>query len=91
MNTNTKPSLNASLFVSPGKRLEDVPELDEYFLKRKMEEDEGHPATIAEYLQRSDTAIIYPEAPEEQARLGTPETVGQESEHGIRRSAAVFK
>lgn len=56
-----------------------------------MEEDGGHPATIAEYLQRSDTAIIYPEAPEEQTRLGTPETIGQEeSEHGMRRSAAVF-
>ncbi|XP_044071758.1 zinc finger E-box-binding homeobox 2a isoform X3 [Siniperca chuatsi] len=66
------------------KRLEGVSELDEYFLKRKLEEADGHPATIAEYLQRSDTAIIYPEAPEEVTRLGTPEAIGQdESEHDL--------
>ncbi|XP_076603039.1 zinc finger E-box-binding homeobox 2a isoform X2 [Chaetodon auriga] len=66
------------------KRLEGVSELDEYFLKRKLEETDGHPATIAEYLQRSDTAIIYPEAPEEVTRLGTPEAVGQDdSEHDL--------
>ncbi|XP_040912612.1 zinc finger E-box-binding homeobox 2a isoform X3 [Toxotes jaculatrix] len=65
-------------------RLEGVSELDEYFLKRKLEEGDGHPATIAEYLQRSDTAVIYPEAPEEVTRLGTPEAVGQdESEHDL--------
>ena len=67
------------------KRLEGFPELDEYFLKRKLEDSDGHPSTIAEYLQRSDTAIIYPEAPEEVTRLGTPEAVCQdESEHGER-------
>ncbi|XP_070832466.1 zinc finger E-box-binding homeobox 2a isoform X2 [Chaetodon trifascialis] len=66
------------------KRLEGVSELDEYFLKRKLEESDSHPATIAEYLQRSDTAIIYPEAPEEVTRLGTPEAVGQDdSEHDL--------
>lgn len=60
-------------------------ELDEYFLRRRLAEGEGHPVAIAEYLQRSDTAIIYPEAPEEQTRLGTPEAVGQEDcEHGRR-------
>lgn len=60
-------------------------ELDEYFLRRRLEEGEGHPVAIAEYLQRSDTAIIYPEAPEEATRLGTPEAVGQEDcEHGRR-------
>ncbi|XP_049450286.1 zinc finger E-box-binding homeobox 2a isoform X2 [Epinephelus fuscoguttatus] len=65
------------------KRLEGVYELDEY-LKSKLEEGDGHPATIAEYLQRSDTAIIYPEAPEEVTRLGTPEAIGQdESEHDL--------
>lgn len=70
-------------FPSAVKRLDGVSELDEYFLKRKLEEGDGHPATIAEYLQRSDTAIIYPEAPEEVTRLGTPEAIGQdESEHG---------
>ncbi|XP_072253705.1 zinc finger E-box-binding homeobox 2a isoform X2 [Leuresthes tenuis] len=71
------------------KRLEGFPELDEYFLKRKLEDSDGHPATIAEYLQRSDTAIIYPEAPEEVTRLGTPEAVGQdESEQDLPPGAA---
>lgn len=72
--------------VSSVRRLEGVSELDEYFLKRKPDDGDGHPATIAEYLQRSDTAIIYPEAPEEVTRLGTPEAIGQdESEQGTRR------
>ncbi|KAM6986292.1 zinc finger E-box-binding homeobox 2a isoform 2-T3 [Aplochiton taeniatus] len=53
-----------------------VSELDEYFSKRKLEESDGHSASIAEYLQRGDTAIIYPEAPEEVTRLGTPEAIG---------------
>ncbi|TDH06481.1 hypothetical protein EPR50_G00113790 [Perca flavescens] len=44
------------------KRCNGVSELDQFFLKGKLEEGDGHPATIAEYLQRSDTAIIYPEA-----------------------------
>ncbi|XP_068457632.1 zinc finger E-box-binding homeobox 2a isoform X2 [Clinocottus analis] len=62
-----------------------VSELDKFFLKRKEEDGESHPATIAEYLQRSDTAIIYPEAPEEVMRPGTPEAMDQdESEHDPR-------
>ncbi|XP_067371504.1 zinc finger E-box-binding homeobox 2a isoform X1 [Channa argus] len=66
------------------RRLGGVSELDEYFLKRNLVEGDGHPATIAEYLQRSDTAIIYPEAPEEVTRLSTPEGVGQdENEHDL--------
>lgn len=70
-----------SIYVCSGKRLKGVFVLDEYFLNG--EHGDGHPATIAEYLQRSDTAIIYPEAPEEVMRLGTPEAIGQEeSEHG---------
>ncbi|XP_029937063.1 zinc finger E-box-binding homeobox 2a isoform X1 [Myripristis murdjan] len=60
------------------KGLEGVSELDEYFIKRKLGDSDGHPATIAEYLQRGDTAIIYPEAPEEVTRLGTPEAIGQD-------------
>ncbi|XP_040003903.1 zinc finger E-box-binding homeobox 2a isoform X2 [Xiphias gladius] len=76
-------SLNA-VGNGTARRLEGVSELDEYFLKRKLEEGDGHPATIAEYLQRSDTAIIYPEAPEEVTRLGTPEAIGQDdSEHDL--------
>ncbi|CAI5657011.1 unnamed protein product [Oreochromis niloticus] len=67
-----------------GKRLEGIPELDEYFLKRKLEDGDSHSASIAEYLQRSDTAVIYPEAPDEVTRLGTPEDAGQdESEHDL--------
>ncbi|XP_054470784.1 zinc finger E-box-binding homeobox 2a [Anoplopoma fimbria] len=66
------------------RRLDGVSELDQYFLKRKLEDGDGHPATIAEYLQRSDTAVIYPEAPEEVTRQGTPEASGQdESEHEL--------
>ncbi|CAL8370929.1 unnamed protein product [Arctogadus glacialis] len=61
-----------------GKGLEGVSELNDYFLKRKMEDSDEHPASIAEYLQRGDTAIIYPEAPEEVTRLGTPEAIGQD-------------
>uniref|UniRef100_A0A3Q3ATA7 Zinc finger E-box binding homeobox 2a n=1 Tax=Kryptolebias marmoratus TaxID=37003 RepID=A0A3Q3ATA7_KRYMA len=52
--------------------------LDDYLLKRKLEDGIGHPATFVEYLQRSDTAIIYPEAPEEATRLSTPEATGQD-------------
>ncbi|XP_044159204.1 zinc finger E-box-binding homeobox 2 isoform X1 [Bufo gargarizans] len=53
-------------------------EFEEYFAKRKMDDGVGHGVSIAEYLHRSDTAIIYPEAPEELCRLGTPEANGQE-------------
>ncbi|XP_029567180.1 zinc finger E-box-binding homeobox 2 isoform X1 [Salmo trutta] len=61
------------------KGMDGVSELDEYFTKRnKLEESDSHSASIAEYLQRGDTAIIYPEAPEEVTRLGTPEAVGQD-------------
>ena len=66
------------------KGMDGVSGLDEYFTKRnKLEESDSHSASIAEYLQRGDTAIIYPEAPEEVTRLGTPEAVGQdENENG---------
>lgn len=63
--------------------LEGAARLDQYFLLgRILEEDgvEGHPGAIAEYLKRSDTAVIYPEAPEERSKLGTPEGAGQEEE-----------
>ncbi|XP_023192704.1 zinc finger E-box-binding homeobox 2-like isoform X1 [Xiphophorus maculatus] len=73
---------------SAGRRLDGISGLDEFFLKRKLGDDDGHQATIAEYLQRSDTAIIYPEAPEEVTRLSTPEAGGQdESEHDLPSSA----
>lgn len=53
-------------------------EFEDYFAKRKMDDGVGHGVSIAEYLHRTDTAIIYPEAPEELCRLGTPEANGQE-------------
>ncbi|XP_028837799.1 zinc finger E-box-binding homeobox 2b isoform X2 [Denticeps clupeoides] len=53
-------------------------EFEEFFAKRKLDDSESHVVSIAEYLQRGDTAIIYPEAPEEISRLGTPEANGQE-------------
>lgn len=53
-------------------------EFEEFFAKRKMADSESHVVSIAEFLQRADTAIIYPEAPEELARLGTPEGPGHE-------------
>ncbi|XP_041858321.1 zinc finger E-box-binding homeobox 2a isoform X2 [Melanotaenia boesemani] len=64
--------------------LDGLSELDEYLLKQKLEENNGHPAMIAEYLQRNDTAIIYPEAPEELTQLSMPEALGQDkSEHDL--------
>ncbi|XP_029941683.1 zinc finger E-box-binding homeobox 2b isoform X2 [Salarias fasciatus] len=53
-------------------------ELEDFFSKRKLDDGDSHVVSIAEYLQRGDTAIIYPEAPEELSRLGTPEATGPE-------------
>ncbi|XP_077958764.1 zinc finger E-box-binding homeobox 2b isoform X2 [Gasterosteus aculeatus] len=53
-------------------------EFEDFFGKRKLDDGDSHVASIAEYLQRGDTAIIYPEAPEELSRLGTPEAAGPE-------------
>lgn len=55
-------------------------EYEDFFGKRKLVDSESHVVSIAEYLQRGDTAIIYPEAPEElsRSRLATPEANGHE-------------
>ncbi|XP_033990683.1 zinc finger E-box-binding homeobox 2b isoform X1 [Trematomus bernacchii] len=53
-------------------------EFEDFFAKRKLDDGDSHVVSIAEYLQRGDTAIIYPEAPEELSRLGTPEATGPE-------------
>ncbi|XP_032362748.1 zinc finger E-box-binding homeobox 2b [Etheostoma spectabile] len=53
-------------------------EFEDFFAKRKLDDSDSHVVSIAEYLQRGDTAIIYPEAPEELSRLGTPEATGPE-------------
>ncbi|XP_026875102.2 zinc finger E-box-binding homeobox 2b isoform X2 [Electrophorus electricus] len=60
------------------KSVDCMSEFEEFFAKRKLPDVEAHVVSIADYLQRSDTAIIYPEAPEEIARLGTPEATGPE-------------
>uniref|UniRef100_H3CJT1 Zinc finger E-box binding homeobox 2a n=1 Tax=Tetraodon nigroviridis TaxID=99883 RepID=H3CJT1_TETNG len=65
-----------------------VAELDDYFLEPGAKEGEDQPVSIAEYLQRSDTAVIYPEAPEEQRRRGTPELPGQDRQHELQSPAA---
>ncbi|XP_054642885.1 zinc finger E-box-binding homeobox 2-like [Dunckerocampus dactyliophorus] len=60
----------------------------EHFVSgRPADESLCHPATIAEYLERSDTAIIYPEAPEELTPLSTPEGASHdEGEHDLAAS-----
>ncbi|XP_041936705.1 zinc finger E-box-binding homeobox 2b isoform X2 [Alosa sapidissima] len=60
------------------KNVDCTSDFEEFFAKRKLDDSESHVVSIAEYLQRGDTAIIYPEAPEELSRLGTPEANGQE-------------
>ncbi|XP_060731696.1 zinc finger E-box-binding homeobox 2a isoform X2 [Tachysurus vachellii] len=60
------------------KGIDATAELECFLAKRKLEDNEGCPASIAEYLQRGDTAIIYPEDPEESTRLSTPEANGQD-------------
>lgn len=65
-------------FLRAVKGTDATADLESFFAKRKLEENEGCPASIAEYLQRGDTAIIYPEDPEEGTRLSTPEANGQD-------------
>ncbi|MFT7814996.1 zinc finger E-box-binding homeobox 2-like [Arapaima gigas] len=60
------------------KSLDCASDFEDFFAKRKLDETDGHVGSIAEYLHRRDTAIIYPEAPEELSRLGTPEAHGPE-------------
>lgn len=60
------------------KSMDCTSEFEEFFAKRKLPDSDSHVVSIAEYLQRTDTAIIYPEAPEDIARLGTPEGPGHE-------------
>lgn len=64
--------------LSAVKSVDCTSELEDFFTKRKLDDGDSHVVSIAEYLQRGDTAIIYPEAPEELSRLGTPEATGPE-------------
>lgn len=42
------------------------------------ENEQNHDPNVEEFLQQQDTAIIYPEAPEEDQRQGTPEASGHD-------------
>lgn len=72
------PSLSLSVILV--KSVHCATEFEDFFGKRKLVDSESHVVSIAEYLQRGDTAIIYPEAPEElsRSRLATPEVNGHE-------------
>lgn len=72
------PTLSLSLPPPSVKSVDCTSEFEDFFGKRKLDDGDSHVASIAEYLQRGDTAIIYPEAPEELSRLGTPEAAGPE-------------
>lgn len=82
-------AFSLSLCVSLVKSVHCATEFEDFFGKRKLD-TESHVVSIAEYLQRGDTAIIYPEAPEElsRSRLATPEAHGHE-ENGENRPAVV--
>uniref|UniRef100_A0ACB8FVZ8 Zinc finger E-box-binding homeobox 1 n=1 Tax=Sphaerodactylus townsendi TaxID=933632 RepID=A0ACB8FVZ8_9SAUR len=42
------------------------------------ENEQNHDPNVEEFLRQEDTAVIYPEAPEEDQRQGTPEASGQD-------------
>ncbi len=42
------------------------------------EDERSRDALVEEMLQQGDTAVIYPEAPEDEPRQGTPETSGHD-------------
>ncbi|KAM8801751.1 zinc finger E-box-binding homeobox 1 isoform 2-T2 [Rhynchonycteris naso] len=43
-----------------------------------VENEQNHDPDVEEFLQQQDTAVIYPEAPEEDQRQGTPEASGHD-------------
>lgn len=80
------PPSSSPLPLSPSvKSVDCTSEFEDFFAKRKLDDSDSHVVSIAEYLQRGDTAIIYPEAPEELSRLGTPEATGPE-ENGTEKA-----
>lgn len=42
------------------------------------ENEQNHDPNVEEFLQQQDTAVIFPEAPEEDQRQGTPEASGHD-------------
>lgn len=53
------------------------------------ENEQNHDPNVEEFLQQQDTAVIYPEAPEEDQRQGTPEASGHD-ENGKWSFTVVF-
>lgn len=91
----SSPSFSIGLLLhhlsssSSVKSVDCTSEFEDFFAKRKLDDGDSHVVSIAEYLQRGDTAIIYPEAPEELSRLGTPEATGPE-ENGMKPLRSLF-
>lgn len=44
----------------------------------EAENEQNHDPNVEEFLQQQDTAVIYPEAPEDDQRQGTPEASGHD-------------
>jgi hypothetical protein len=53
------------------------------------ENEQNHDPNVEEFLQQQDTAVIYPEAPEEDQRQGTPEASGHD-ENGKQNFTLTF-
>ncbi|XP_029942597.1 zinc finger E-box-binding homeobox 2-like [Salarias fasciatus] len=64
-------------------QLDGLSNINKFLLNHKLEDGDAHQA-FATYLRQKDTAIIYPEAPEEASAFSPPETHGpDESEHDM--------
>lgn len=44
----------------------------------EAENEQNHDPNVEEFLQQQDTAVIYPEAPEDDQRQGTPDASGHD-------------
>lgn len=55
------------------------------------ENEQNHDPNVEEFLQQEDTAVIYPEAPEEDQRQGTPEASGQDENGKYATSSGLSK
>lgn len=55
------------------------------------ENEQNHDPNVEEFLQQEDTAVIHPEAPEEDQRQGTPEASGQDENGKYVTSSVLMK
>lgn len=55
------------------------------------ENEQNHDPNVEEFLKQEDTAVIYPEAPEEDQRQGTPEASGQDENGKYVLSSVLMK